>query len=63
MKKKRKHSQLLQEVKENIEVKEIKFNNNQTEVMVITKVLIDLRNKLIDIDLIYNKLKNLDTII
>ena len=54
---------MLQEVKENIKVKEIKFNNNQTEVIVITKILIDLKNKLIDIDLIYNKQKNLDTII
>ena len=58
-----KHCQFLQEGKENLEVKEIKFTDNQTEITINTSFLIDIKNKLKDIDLIFNKLKNLDMII
>ena len=58
-----KHCKFLQEGKENLEVKEIKFTDNQTEIIINTSFLIDIKNKLKDIDLIFNKLKNLDMII
>ena len=57
------HCKFLQEGKENLEVKEIKFTDNQTEITINTSFLIDIKNKLKDIDLIFNKLKNLDMII
>ena len=52
-----KHCKFLQEGKENLEVKEIKFTDNQTEITINTSFLIDIKNKLKDIDLIFNKTK------